>query len=102
MTDGKMTERTECAEHRNFRHSERSEESRVLQRALRSFISRFIEWINSSFLARFHPLICFSREIASAGLSNCSKYKSRRTRYFFVKPGISPRDAPLRAVLNCS
>ena len=105
MTQGKMTDRKmdkrvttrvtderKCTQHHNY-VSERSEESRVLQHALRSTISRFIEWIRSSFLARFHPLICFSRAIASADPSNCSKYKSRRTRYFFVNPEPVPCDA---------
>jgi len=43
MTDEKMTDKREFEKHHNFRHSERSEESRVLQHALRSTISSFIE-----------------------------------------------------------
>ena len=73
-----------------LRHPWRGEGSCLRQDALRSSIARFVERMRSSFLALVQLLICFSRVIASLGLSYSSKCTSWRTRYSLVKPFVNP------------
>src|SRR5208282_584156 len=45
--------------------------------------------INATFLARSHPLICFSRWMAARMSPKTSKYTRRVRLYWLVNPGIS-------------
>ena len=76
-----------------LRHSERSEESPHYSLPnhplLKSFHVGLAEMIKATFLARSHPLICFSRRIASRALLKVSMYTSRLMLYLLVNPGIS-------------